>query len=75
LSGVTTIDANINDLALAIKMIGPDKVHVYTVSRPPVEEFAMTEFKLEKGEALCQEEMEQNHPAKKSEQVAVEDQA
>ena len=36
---------------------------------------SLTEFKLEKGEALCQEEMERGHPAKSPEQVAVEAQA
>jgi hypothetical protein len=34
-----------------------------------LESFA--KFKLEKGEALCQEKMEQDHPAKAQEQVAV----
>ncbi len=41
LAGVTTVEAQVNALAHAIKLIGPDKVHVNTVSRPPVEDFAM----------------------------------
>jgi wyosine [tRNA(Phe)-imidazoG37] synthetase (radical SAM superfamily) len=40
LSGVTTVEAQVNALAHAIKLIIPDKVHVHTVSRPPVEDFA-----------------------------------
>jgi len=41
LGGVTTVETQVNALAHAIKLIGPDKVHVNTVSRPPVEDFAM----------------------------------
>jgi wyosine [tRNA(Phe)-imidazoG37] synthetase (radical SAM superfamily) len=41
LSGATTIETQVNALAQAIKLIGPDKVHVHTVSRPPAEDFAM----------------------------------
>jgi len=36
---------------------------------------SLTEFKLKKGETLCQEEMEQGHPAKSPKQVAIEAQA
>jgi len=41
LGGVTTVETQVNALAHAIKLIGPDKVHVHTVSRPPAEDFAM----------------------------------
>jgi len=40
LSGVTTVETQVNALAHAIRLIGPDKIHVHTVSRPPVEDFA-----------------------------------
>ena len=35
LSGVTTVETQVNALAHVVKLIGPDKVHVHTVSRPP----------------------------------------
>jgi wyosine [tRNA(Phe)-imidazoG37] synthetase (radical SAM superfamily) len=41
LAGVTTVEAQVNALAHAIKLIAPDKVHINTVNRPPVEDFAM----------------------------------
>ena len=41
LGGVTTVETQVNALAHAIRWIGPDKVHVNTVSRPPAEDFAM----------------------------------
>jgi wyosine [tRNA(Phe)-imidazoG37] synthetase (radical SAM superfamily) len=41
LAGVTTVEAQIKALAHAMKLIGPDKIHVHTVSRPPAEDFAM----------------------------------
>ena len=41
LGGITTVEAQINALAHAIKLISPDKVHVHTASRPPAEDFAM----------------------------------
>ena len=41
LGGVTTVETQVNALANDIKLIGPDKVHVHTVSRPPAEDFAM----------------------------------
>jgi wyosine [tRNA(Phe)-imidazoG37] synthetase (radical SAM superfamily) len=40
LSGVTTVETQVNALAHAIKLIVPDKVYVHTVTRPPVEDFA-----------------------------------
>jgi len=41
LSGVTTVEAQIDALAKYIKLICPDKVQVNTVHRPPAEDFAM----------------------------------
>jgi len=41
LSGVTTVEVQIRLLAHYIKLIGPDKVQVNIVSRPPAEDFAM----------------------------------
>ena len=41
LSGVTTVETWVNELAHCIKMIGPDKVQVNTVTRPAVEDFAI----------------------------------
>ena len=41
LSGVTTVEVQTRLLAHYIKLIRPDKVQVNTVSRPPVEDFAM----------------------------------
>lgn len=41
LGGVTTVEVQVNALAHAIKLIGPDKVHINTVSRPPAEDFAI----------------------------------
>jgi wyosine [tRNA(Phe)-imidazoG37] synthetase (radical SAM superfamily) len=41
LSGVTTVEIQVNALTHVMKLIGPDKVHVHTVSRPPAEDFAM----------------------------------
>jgi wyosine [tRNA(Phe)-imidazoG37] synthetase (radical SAM superfamily) len=40
LSGVTTVEAQINMLAHCIKLIHPDKVQINTVTRPPAEQFA-----------------------------------
>lgn len=41
LSGVTTVEVQTRLLAHYIKLIGPDKVQVNVVSRPPAEDFAM----------------------------------
>lgn len=41
LSGVTTVETRVNELAHCIKMICPDKVQVNTVTRPAVEDFAI----------------------------------
>ena len=41
LSGVTTVEAQINMLAHCIKMICPDKVQINTVTRPAVHDFAI----------------------------------
>lgn len=40
LSGVTTVEAQLNMLSHCIKLIGPDKVQLNTVTRPPAEEYA-----------------------------------
>jgi wyosine [tRNA(Phe)-imidazoG37] synthetase (radical SAM superfamily) len=40
LSGVTTVESQINALSHCIKMICPDKVQINTVTRPPAEDFA-----------------------------------
>jgi len=40
LSGVTTVEAQLNMLSHCIKVIGPDKVQLNTVTRPPAEEYA-----------------------------------
>jgi len=40
LSGVTTVEAQLNMLSHSIKLIGPDKVQLNTVTRPPAEEYA-----------------------------------
>jgi wyosine [tRNA(Phe)-imidazoG37] synthetase (radical SAM superfamily) len=39
LSGVTTVEAQLNMLSHCIKLIGPDKVQLNTVTRPPAESF------------------------------------
>jgi len=41
LSGVTTVEAQINMLAHCIRLVCPDKVQINTVTRPPVEDFAI----------------------------------
>ncbi|KPK41784.1 MAG: radical SAM protein [Phycisphaerae bacterium SG8_4] len=41
LGGVTTVETQKKLLAHCIRLIGPDKVQVNTVSRPPAEDFAM----------------------------------
>jgi wyosine [tRNA(Phe)-imidazoG37] synthetase (radical SAM superfamily) len=41
LSGVTSVEAQINMLAHCIKMICPDKVQINTVTRPAVNDFAI----------------------------------
>jgi wyosine [tRNA(Phe)-imidazoG37] synthetase (radical SAM superfamily) len=41
LSGVTTVEAQINMLAHCIKLICPDKVQINTVTRPAVQDFAI----------------------------------
>ncbi|HUU19473.1 MAG TPA: radical SAM protein [Sedimentisphaerales bacterium] len=41
LSGVTTVEAQINMLAHCIKLICPDKVQINTVTRPAAEDFAI----------------------------------
>jgi wyosine [tRNA(Phe)-imidazoG37] synthetase (radical SAM superfamily) len=40
LSGVTTVEAEIDRLSFSIDLIGPDKVQLNTVTRPPKEDFA-----------------------------------
>jgi wyosine [tRNA(Phe)-imidazoG37] synthetase (radical SAM superfamily) len=40
LSGVTTVEAQLNMLSHCIKLIEPDKVQLNTVTRPPAEEYA-----------------------------------
>ena len=40
LAGVTTTEAEINNLKTCIKSIHPDKVQVNTITRPPAEDFA-----------------------------------
>jgi len=40
LSGVTTVEAQLKMLSHCIKVIGPDKVQLNTVTRPPAEEYA-----------------------------------
>ncbi|MBL7107638.1 MAG: radical SAM protein [Phycisphaerae bacterium] len=42
LSGVTTVEAQINMLAHCIKLICPDKVQINTVTRPAAEDFAIS---------------------------------
>ena len=41
LSGVTTVEARVKALSDCIRTIGPDKVQVNTVVRPPLEAYAM----------------------------------
>jgi len=41
LSGVNSIEADVRRIADVAKRIGPDKVQLNTVARPPAEEFAM----------------------------------
>jgi wyosine [tRNA(Phe)-imidazoG37] synthetase (radical SAM superfamily) len=41
LGGYTAIEANVKRLAALAKRIGPDRVQLNTVARPPTEEFAM----------------------------------
>jgi wyosine [tRNA(Phe)-imidazoG37] synthetase (radical SAM superfamily) len=41
LSGVTTVEAQINMLAHCIKLICPDKVQINTVTRPAIQDFAV----------------------------------
>jgi wyosine [tRNA(Phe)-imidazoG37] synthetase (radical SAM superfamily) len=72
LGGVTTVETQLNALAHAIKLIRPDKVHVNTVSRPPVEDFAtavplgqlkeITEKLSEKAEIIATGCPTQKHP-------------
>ena len=54
LSGVTTVEAQINTLAHCIKLICPDKVQVNTVHRPPTEDFAMAVAPERLSEAVSQ---------------------
>jgi wyosine [tRNA(Phe)-imidazoG37] synthetase (radical SAM superfamily) len=41
LSGITTVEAEVNRLGECISLICPDKVQINTVIRPPAEDFAM----------------------------------
>lgn len=40
LSGITTVESELNMLSYCINLIGPDKVQLNTVTRPPAEEYA-----------------------------------
>jgi wyosine [tRNA(Phe)-imidazoG37] synthetase (radical SAM superfamily) len=41
LSGVTTVEAQLNVLSHCVDLIGPEKVQLNTITRPPAEEFAL----------------------------------
>jgi wyosine [tRNA(Phe)-imidazoG37] synthetase (radical SAM superfamily) len=41
LSGVTTVEARVEELRQCIETIGPDKVQINTVVRPPAEDYAI----------------------------------